>query len=63
MGKPRGVFVAVDGPKHVGKTTVLDLLTPLLTAGGLSVLRTKEPTATFDLSLECPAFSDRLVCD
>ena len=52
MSKPRGVFVAVDGPKHVGKTTVLDLLTPLLTARGLSVLRTKEPTAAFDLSQE-----------
>lgn len=52
MDRRRGMFVAVDGPKHVGKTTVLHLLVPLLTAGGLSVLRTKEPTAKFDLSQE-----------
>jgi len=52
VDNPRGVFVAVDGPKHAGKTTVLDLLIPMLTASGLGVLRTKEPTAAFDLSQE-----------
>lgn len=52
MDNQRGVFVAVDGPKHTGKTTVLDRAVRLLEAGGLTVLRTKEPTAWFDLSNE-----------
>lgn len=53
MGRERrSLFVAVDGPKHVGKTTVLDLMIPLLIASGLSVLRTKEPSDAFDLTQE-----------
>lgn len=52
MADHRGLFVAVDGPKHAGKTTVLDQLVPVLQAAGLAVLRTKEPSTAFDLSNE-----------
>jgi dTMP kinase len=48
----RGLFVAVDGPKHAGKTTVLDHVVPALEAAGFLVLRTKEPSAVFDLANE-----------
>lgn len=47
-----GVFVAVDGPKHAGKTTVIGGAVELLRAEGLAVLSTKEPTESFDLSNE-----------
>lgn len=47
-----GIFVAVDGPKRTGKTSILDIVTPMLTASGLRVFRTKEPTPDFDLSQE-----------
>lgn len=52
MGEPCGLFVALDGPKHAGKTTVLDQLVPALQAAGLRVLRTKEPSSGFDLGNE-----------
>lgn len=52
MSEPQGIFVAVDGPKHVGKTTILDLLVPMLKMHGLSIARTKEPSLAFDLSQE-----------
>ncbi len=52
MGVATGVFVAVDGPKRSGKTSVLDIVTPMLTVVGLRVCSTKEPTAAFDLTQE-----------
>src|SRR4051812_19970758 len=52
MGGTTGMFIAVDGPKRSGKTTALDLVTPKLTASGVRVYRTKEPTADFNLSQE-----------
>ena len=52
MADGRGLFVALDGPKHSGKTTVLDELVSALQAAGLRVLRTKEPTPAFDLANE-----------
>lgn len=47
-----GIFVAVDGPKHAGKSEVLQRTVPALRAEGLTVLLTKEPTPRFDLSNE-----------
>ncbi|WP_322760942.1 dTMP kinase [Frankia sp. Cr2] len=41
-----GFFVAIDGPSGVGKTTVTHILARQLIGRGLSVLTTKEPTAT-----------------
>ncbi|MFI1990145.1 dTMP kinase [Actinoplanes sp. NPDC020271] len=52
MGVATGVFVAADGPKRSGKTSVLDIVTPMLTVAGLQVCHTKEPTAAFDLTQE-----------
>lgn len=52
MGEAPGLFVALDGPKHAGKTTILDQLVSALQAARLSVLRTKEPSAAFDLTNE-----------
>jgi dTMP kinase len=48
----RGIFVAVDGPKHAGKSELLRLVEPMLHSARLSVLVTKEPTPQFDLSNE-----------
>jgi dTMP kinase len=66
MNDVRGLFVALDGPKHSGKTTVLDQLVAPLQAAGLRVLRTKEPTAAFDLANEQTHHGldlARLVCE
>jgi dTMP kinase len=52
MSVATGIFVAIDGPKRSGKTSVLDIAAPMLAAVGLRVLLTKEPTADFDLSQE-----------
>jgi dTMP kinase len=47
-----GLFVAVDGPKNSGKTTVVRLLPTALGAIGQPVVLTKEPTPEFQLSNE-----------
>lgn len=52
MNRVQGIFVAVDGPKNVGKTSILKMVETLVAAKGLSVLFTKEPTAHFRLDHE-----------
>jgi dTMP kinase len=47
-----GLFVAVDGPKNSGKTTVVRLLPTVLGATVGPVVLTKEPTPEFQLSNE-----------
>lgn len=46
------LFIAVDGPKCVGKTTILQMLNDWLTARGVQALFTKEPTPHFNLQNE-----------
>ena len=41
-----GVFVVVEGPNGVGKTTVSEALTHMLAASGIRVHSTAEPTRT-----------------
>ena len=52
MQRETGTFVAIDGPKSVGKTTILPHIEAWLVAHGLSVLLTKEPTPRFSLDTE-----------
>src|SRR6266702_1328889 len=52
MKDTKGVFVAVDGPKNVGKTTVLTRVRLLLLNAGIAALFTKEPTPQFHLDNE-----------
>lgn len=47
-----GIFIAVDGPKHSGKSEALKRAVPALQTAGLTVLLTKEPTPRFDLANE-----------
>jgi dTMP kinase len=42
----RGLFVTLDGPGGVGKTTISDLLCTALSDRGLRVHRTKQPSPT-----------------
>jgi dTMP kinase len=42
----RGLFVAIDGPDGVGKTTTIDVLIQQLTSHELSIHRTTEPSPT-----------------
>ena len=42
--KPRGLFVTIDGPSGIGKSTVVKHLSQLLTANGLRVHTTAEPS-------------------
>lgn len=46
MSKQRGLFVAIDGPSGIGKSTITSLLADVLSTRGCPVLATKEPTAT-----------------
>jgi len=46
MRAQRGLFVAIDGPSGIGKSTVTSLLADALSARDCQVLATKEPTAT-----------------
>lgn len=46
MSERRGFFVVVDGPSGIGKTTATGLLHRLLTARGLPVTTTKEPSGS-----------------
>lgn len=48
-----GIFLAVEGPKGVGKTTVVSELQRRVAAGYAdTVVLTKEPTPGFDLGQE-----------
>lgn len=47
-----GLFVAIEGPKSVGKTTLVNQLRLELGAAAASWLFTKEPTGHFDLDNE-----------
>jgi dTMP kinase len=40
------MFVTIDGPSGIGKSTITGLIASQLTASGCPVLATKEPTAT-----------------
>jgi dTMP kinase len=42
----QGMFVAIDGPSGIGKTTITGLLARQLTVRGCPVVATREPTAT-----------------
>lgn len=46
MSKQRGLFVAIDGPSGIGKSTITSLLADVLSTHGCPILATKEPTAT-----------------
>jgi hypothetical protein len=46
QGAARGLFVAVDGPDGVGKTTTIDALVRQFASRGLAVHRTTEPSPT-----------------
>jgi len=46
MSARRGLFVAIDGPSGIGKSTITSLLAEVLSTRGCPVLATKEPTAT-----------------
>ena len=46
MSRQRGLFVTIDGPGGIGKSTITSLLASQLTDRGCAVLATKEPTAT-----------------
>jgi dTMP kinase len=46
MSTKRGLFVTIDGPSGIGKSTVVAVLADRLVARGRCVLATKEPTAT-----------------
>jgi dTMP kinase len=46
MSVQHGWFIAIDGPSGIGKSTITGLLAAVLSAHGLPVLATKEPTAT-----------------
>jgi dTMP kinase len=46
MSARRGLFVAIDGPSGVGKSTITSSLADVLSTHGYPVLATKEPTAT-----------------
>ncbi|UGT64423.1 dTMP kinase [Nocardia asteroides] len=52
MNRTRGIFVAVDGPKHAGKSSVLAVASQLLTDNGVATVFTKEPTPQFRLDNE-----------
>ncbi|MNH58497.1 Thymidylate kinase [compost metagenome] len=52
MVRATGLFVAVDGPKGAGKTTILRHVQLQLQVRGVSVLLTKEPTLNFKLKNE-----------
>lgn len=41
-----GVFIVVDGPNGVGKTTIIDSVCAALQAAGKLFVRTKEPTTS-----------------
>jgi dTMP kinase len=46
MSTQRGLFIAIDGPSGIGKSTITSLLADVLSAHHCAVLATKEPTAT-----------------
>jgi thymidylate kinase len=46
LSAQRGLFVAIDGPSGIGKSTITSLLADALSARDCQVLATKEPTAT-----------------
>jgi len=46
MSVQHGLFIAIDGPSGIGKSTITGLLADVLSAHNLPVLATKEPTAT-----------------
>jgi dTMP kinase len=46
MSMQRGLFIAIDGPSGIGKSTITSLLADVLSAHDCAVLATKEPTAT-----------------
>ncbi len=48
----QGLLVAVDGPKAVGKSTVLECLSGACAEKGMNVHLTKEPTPEFHLDSE-----------
>lgn len=52
MSQNVGFFIALDGPKHSGKSTLLALLTPLLHAMDIHAFLTKEPSIHFHLENE-----------
>lgn len=60
MELTRGLFVAIDGPKNVGKTSVLAGVQSLLQSSGLTALFTKEPTPHFRLDNEQQYSGNRL---
>ncbi|WP_067459697.1 dTMP kinase [Actinomadura macra] len=47
-----GRFIALEGPKAAGKTTLITALADRLEGAAAAPVLTKEPTPTFDLSLE-----------
>lgn len=48
----QGLFVAIDGPKNAGKTTLIRQIALCLIESGYRIHLTKEPTAQFQLSNE-----------
>ncbi|MFI6285923.1 dTMP kinase [Streptomyces sp. NPDC051018] len=45
MTQRRGLFITVDGPSGVGKTTTINALAEEMTESGLAIRRTAEPSS------------------